>query len=78
MFKSHGNFKANNKICMRIGWSVKDVMSIFAKMDRDYCAAMDKYTMGTGGGPGADANFAAWQERDPTNVVTYSSGSQPS
>jgi hypothetical protein len=37
---------------------------------------MDKYTMGTGGGPGDDANFAAWQQRDECNVVRYTN--QPS
>ena len=78
VFESHGNFNPNNPLRMRIAWSVKDVTAIFAKMDREYRFAMDKYTMGTGGGSGSDENFAAWQERDPTNVVTYSSGSQPS
>ena len=78
VFESHGNFNANNPLRMRITWSVKDVTAIFAKMDTEYRKAMDKYTMGTGGGSGSDENFAAWQERDPTNVVTYSSGSQPS
>ena len=27
--------------------------------------------VGTGGGPGAEENFAAWEQRDETNVVTY-------
>ena len=78
VFESHGNFNANNPLRMRIAWSVKDVTAIFAKVDKEYRAAMDKYTMGTGGGPGAEENFAAWQDRDETNVVTYSPGSQPS
>jgi hypothetical protein len=79
VYEQHGNFNPNNQACMQIPWSVKDVTAIFAKVDKEYKTAMDKkYTMGTGGGLGADENFAAWQERNPTNVVTYSSGSQPS
>jgi hypothetical protein len=76
VYEQHGTFNANNRTRMQIPWSVKDVTAIFAKVDKEYKTAMDKYTMGTGGGSGANENFA-WQERDPTNVVTYSSGSQP-
>lgn len=33
---------------------------------------MDQYTKGTGGGPGALEYFAAWKERDSSNVIKYS------
>ena len=45
---------------------------IFSKLESEYRAAMDQYTKGTGGGPGAPENFAAWKERDETNVIKYS------
>ena len=32
---------------------------------------MDKYTMGTCGGPRDDANFAAWQQCNKSHVVHY-------
>ena len=37
---------------------------------------MDKYTVGTGGGPGADENYIAWQRCDEFHVVKYTN--QPS
>ncbi len=54
----------------------KETTAILNSLDKEYHVAMDKYTMGTGGGPGNDANFAAWQHRDECNVVRYTN--QPS
>ena len=44
---------------------------MFNKLDKEYHATMDKYTMGTDGRPGDDANFAAWQQWDECHAVCY-------
>jgi len=66
-----GGFNPNNLSRIALPWTVKETTAIFNKLDKEYHATMDKYTMGTGGGPGDDANFAAWQQRDECNVVRY-------
>ena len=37
---------------------------------------MEQYTKGTGGGPGDDANYVCWKDRDPSRLAGYSD--QPS
>ena len=78
VFEEHGNFNPNNPQQILLAWTEKDVAAIYAKVNKEYKQAMDRYTQGTGGGPGADENFAAWEQRCETNVVTYTQGSQPS
>ena len=78
VYEQHGQFNPNNLQRIRLPWTEKDVGAIYAKVDKEYKQAMDRYTQGTGGGPGADENFAAWEQRCETNVVTYTTGSQPS
>lgn len=63
-YDEHGNFDPNNQSRIALPWTVKETTAIFARLDKEYHVTMDKYTMGTGGGPGDDANFAAWQQRD--------------
>ena len=75
-YNNHGRFDPNCVERINFPWTVKDVTAIFSKVDKEYHAAMDKYTKGTGGGPGADENFAAWEQRDECCVVNYSN--QPS
>jgi hypothetical protein len=70
-YNEHGGFDPNNQTRIALPWTVKETTAIFNKLDKEYHATMDKYTMGTGGGPGDDANFAAWQQRDECNVVRY-------
>ncbi len=71
VYEEHGKLDPNNQTRISCPWTVKDTTAIFQKLDKEYHATMDKYTMGTGGGPGDDANFAAWQQRDECNVVRY-------
>jgi len=71
-YDEHGQLDPNNQTRISLPWTVKDTTAIFTKIDKEYHLTMDKYTMGTGGGPGDDANFAAWQQRDECNVVRYS------
>ena len=75
-FDEYGKFDPNNLTRIALPWTVKDTTAIFNKLDKEYHVTMDKYTMGTGGGPGDDANFAAWQQRDECHVVRYTT--QPS
>ena len=75
-YEEHGQFNPNNLSRIALPWTVKETTAIFNKLDKEYHATMDKYTMGTGGGPGDDANFAAWQQRDECHVVRYTN--QPS
>ncbi len=75
-YSEHGGFDPNNQTRIALPWTEKETTAIFHKLDKEYHATMDKYTMGTGGGPGDDANFAAWQQRDECNVVRYTN--QPS
>jgi hypothetical protein len=70
-YNEHGGFDPNNQTRIALPWTVKETTAIFNKLDQEYHKTMDKYTMGTGGGPGDDANFAAWQQRDECNVVRY-------
>ena len=74
-YNDHGGFNPNNQSRIALPWTVKDTTAIFNKLDKEYHTTMDKYTMGTGGGPGDDANFAAWQQRDECNVVHYTNQS---
>jgi hypothetical protein len=58
VYDEHGKFDPNNPTRISFPWTVKDTTAIFTKLDKEYHLTMDKYTMGTGGGPGDDANFA--------------------
>ena len=75
-YEEHGQFNPNNLSRIALPWTVKETTAIFNKLDKEYHATMDKYTIGAGGGPGGDANFAAWQQRDECHVVRYTN--QPS
>ena len=75
-YEEHGNFNPNNNDRISLPWTVKDVTAILTKLEKEYSASMDKYTQGTGGGPSADENYVAWQQRDECNVIKYSN--QPS
>ena len=70
-FAAFGHFNPNNMDRIRLPWNEQQVAAVHAKFHREYQGCMDKYTQGTGGGPGAPENFAAWEARDTTNVVTY-------
>ena len=48
-------------------------MSIIKLIIKEYNEMMAKYTKGTGGGPGADEDFATWEERDEYHCATYTS-----
>ena len=79
VFSEHGTFNPNNLQHMRMAWMEKEVTSIFTRLEKEYCNAMDKWTCGTGGGSGAAENFVGWDEADETGVVMYTGqGGQPS
>ena len=70
-YDEHGDFDPNNPSRISLPWTSKDTAAIFTRLNKEYHVTIDKYTMGTGGGPGDDANFAAWQQQDECNVVRY-------
>ncbi len=70
-FDEHGQFNPNNLDRIALPWTPTEVEIIFKQVTFEYNKAMELYTMGTGGGPGAPENFNVWQEHDPTTVVSY-------
>lgn len=70
-YDTHGHFDPNNFERMHLAWTVKHMQMIVNKFMSEYNTSMDKWTQGTGGGPGAESNYVSWQTRDPTNVSTY-------
>lgn len=75
-FEAYGKFNPNDSSRMKLPWTEQHIKTIFSTVMTEYNAAMVEYTKGTGGGPGDDANYVCWQERDPTRVAGYSD--QPS
>ena len=72
IFDKHGQFDPNNLDCITLPWTVTNVKAIFKLLGLEYNKAMELYTMGTGGGPGALEYFNVWQEeRGPTSVMSY-------
>jgi hypothetical protein len=63
-YDEHSQFDLNNST-----WTVSNITVIFTKLDKQYHATMYNYTKGTGGSPGDDASFAAWQQQDEHHVV---------
>jgi hypothetical protein len=70
-FDIHGKFNPNNLVQIALNWMQIDISSIFGKVVLEYQVCIKKYTMGTGGGPGAPKNFATWQTRDESYVSQY-------
>ncbi len=70
-FDIYGKFNPKNLVCIALNWTQKDVSGIFAKVVFEYQVCMKKYTMGTGGGPGAPENFSTLQTWDETYVSHY-------
>jgi hypothetical protein len=64
-------FNGNNHARIALPWTENDVRKIFGKILTEYNALMDKYTMGTGGGPGAPENYGDWWVRPAETVVGY-------
>ena len=63
-YEQYGAFHPNNTAQIALNWTQKDINGIFAKIVLEYQECMKKYTMGTGGGPGAPENFSTWETRD--------------
>lgn len=70
-FQLHGNFNPNNLQRIGLPWEEKDVTALFKFVKNLYDQCMEKYTKGTGGGPGHPDNFNIWQERDAGWVTSY-------
>ena len=68
-FLNHGNFDPNNAQRIALPFTEKHVKSIFLKIMTESNKSMENYTKGTGGGPGDDANYVAWEQREETNFV---------
>jgi len=70
-FEQYGSFDPNNACRIALNWTQKEVNGIFAKVVLEYQECMKRYTMGTGGGPGAPKNFLTWETRDESYVALY-------
>ena len=70
-FEIHCQLDPNDEIRIKMAWTEKEVQAIFRQVAVDYQKMMDKWMMGTGGGPGAPENFAIWQDRDETETAGY-------
>lgn len=70
-FDEYAQFDPNNVERISLPWTQEEVTAVFKKIQVEYQAAMDKFTMGTGGGTGAPAGFSVWEERHPGYVVNY-------
>jgi len=71
-YDTHGSFNLNNAARIALPWSKEHITSMLGIILVEYNTSMQLYTKGTGGGPGDDANYVVWQERDPANVCRYS------
>jgi hypothetical protein len=72
VFDEHGQFDPNNESRIGLPWTEKSVDMVFKVFLREFTAASNLWTMGTGGGPGMPEDFVVWQERDPLDFCTYS------
>jgi hypothetical protein len=70
-FEIHCQFEPNNERRIKMAWTQKEVQAIFRQVAVDYQKMMDKWMMGTGGGPGAPENFAIWQDRQEADTAAY-------
>jgi hypothetical protein len=70
-FETHCQFDPNTESRIKMAWTEKEVQAIFRQVAVDYQKMMDKWMMGTGGGPGAPENFSIWQDRDETETAAY-------
>ncbi len=71
LYDQFGTFDPNNAARIALNWMQKDVSGIFGKVVLEYQECMKKYTMRTGGGPGAPKNFATWETWDESYVSLY-------
>ena len=62
-FELHGSFYPNNLAWIQLPWMQKDVNGILGKFALEYWECMKRYTMGTGGGPGAPENIPLGKPR---------------
>jgi hypothetical protein len=60
-FELHGAFDPNNLAWIELSWMQKGVNGTFGKVVLEYQECMKRYTLGTGGSPGAPENFSTWQ-----------------
>ena len=70
-FEIHCQFDPNDESRIKMDWTEKEVQAIFRQVAVDYQKMMDKWMMGTGGGPGAPENFSIWQDREETETAGY-------
>ena len=62
-FELHGTSNPNNLVRIQLPWTQKDINGIFGKVALEYQECMKRYTMGTGGGPGAPENIPIGKPR---------------
>ena len=70
-YEKNGTFNPNNTDRLKLPWTEKLLQSMLKDSRTEYQVMMTKYTMGTGGGSGAPENFADWQERDESYILSY-------
>ncbi len=71
LYEQFRTFDPNNAARIALNWAQKDVSGMFGKVVLNYQECMKKYTMGTGGGPGAPRNVATWETRDESYILLY-------
>ena len=70
-YSENAIFNPNDKSRIELPWTSKSLDVVYAKFFKEYNASLAKWTMGTGGGPGAPENFVVWQDRDPLYFINY-------
>jgi hypothetical protein len=70
-FDEYSQLDPNNVDRISLPWTQAEVANIFKKLRTEYQKAMDKFTMGTGGGTGAPEGFSVWENRHEAYVVNY-------
>jgi hypothetical protein len=75
-YEQYGMFHPNNAARIAYNWTQKKIIGIFAKIVLEYQECMKRYSMGTGGGPGAPEFFFTCETRDESYVSLHATGIQ--
>jgi hypothetical protein len=71
LYEQYETFDPNNVAQIALNWTQKGVSGIFGMVVLEYQECRKRYTMRTGGGPGAPKNFATWETWDESYVSLY-------
>ncbi len=70
-YDKYGKFNPNRQDRISLPWTLPLLKTMFGMVRKSYNRVMERYTMGTGGGPGMPENYVIWQERDETTFTGY-------